>query len=89
MADDVTGIEIFGGAAAEPAAAKFADDGGAAGARPATATACGVACDEGSTGSAERAVRDASGALSCFHHAQRGPVWQPARIATDITITDN
>ena len=52
MADDVTGMDMFGGSAGVPtatglavgefAAARFAEDGGAAGVRPATATGCGV-----------------------------------------------
>jgi hypothetical protein len=52
VAEDVTGIDMLGGsagvpAAAEPAAgeaaaARFVDDGGAAGVRPAIATGCGV-----------------------------------------------
>ena len=52
VAFDVTGMDMLGGragvratadvAAGEPAAARLADDGGAAGVRPATATGCGV-----------------------------------------------
>ena len=52
VADDVTGMDMLGGSAGEPAtaepaagefaAARFADDGGAAGVRPAMATGCGV-----------------------------------------------
>jgi hypothetical protein len=81
VADEVTGIEIFGWDGPAPAAAKLADEGGAAGVKPATATACGVVCADGKVGSAERATIDESGALSCFHHAQRGPDWQPESTA--------
>ena len=80
VADDVTGMDILGGragvpataeaAAGEFAAAKFADDGGAAGVRPAMATGCGADCADGTVGSAERATADASGAESCFQNAQ-------------------
>lgn len=52
LPDDVTGIDMLGGSAGvlipatgvagEPAAARFADDGGAAGVSPATATGWGV-----------------------------------------------
>jgi hypothetical protein len=52
VADDVTGMDMLGGRAGVPtatelapgefAAARFADDGGAAGVRPATVTGCGV-----------------------------------------------
>ena len=80
---DVTGIDMPAGDAAAPAtgvtalgvpaAARFAEDGGAAGVRPAIATACGVDCADGNFGSAERATAEASGALSCFQNAQRGP----------------
>ena len=81
-------MEMLCGDVAAPAAAKFADDGGAAGVKPATATACGVDCAEGSAGAAERATTDESGAWSCFHHAQRGPDWQPLVAANAVTITD-
>lgn len=64
-----------------PAAARFVDDGDAAGVRPAIATGWGVDCAEGSFGSADRATAEASGAESCFHHAQRGPDWQPVSAA--------
>jgi hypothetical protein len=89
-ADDVTGIAtdgdgggieavsapLAGGVAVAPVAAdaRFVEDGDAAGVKPATATACGVACAEGSGVVAERAtVEVSSGALSCFHQAKRGP----------------
>jgi hypothetical protein len=91
VADDVTGIATDGGidggeidgvvapATAGVAAAKLADDGVAAGVKPAIATACGVDCAEGSAGGvAERATTDESTAdLSFFHQAKRGAVWQP------------
>src|SRR5262249_7769497 len=70
------------------AAARLAEDGGAAGVSPAMATGCGVDCADGNTGSAERATADASGAPSCFQNAQRGPDWQPHR-AANITIVIN
>jgi hypothetical protein len=71
------------------AAARFADDGGAAGVRPATATACGADCADGSVGSAERATADASGAESCFQNAQLcGPDWQPDN-AANAKIVNN
>ena len=43
MAAELTGMDTFGGVVGDPAAARFADDGGAAGVTPATATACGLA----------------------------------------------
>lgn len=64
------------------AAARFVDEGGAAGVRPATAAACGVDCDEGSAGFAERATADeSSGAFSRLNHANPGPDLQPTTIA--------
>jgi hypothetical protein len=73
----------------EPAAAKLLEDGGVAGVRPATATACGVDCAEGSAGVAERATADeSSGALSCFHQAKRGADWQPVMATRAIHVND-
>jgi hypothetical protein len=70
---------------AAPAAAKLLDDGGVAGVNPATATASGFVCADGSTGVADRATADvSSGALSCFHQANRGADWQPATAATTV-----
>jgi len=70
-----------------PAAARFVDDGGAAGVRPAIATACGVESAEGSLGVAERATADESfGASSFFHQAKRGPLAQP--VAATKTATN-
>jgi hypothetical protein len=96
VADDVTGIDMLGGSAGVPAtaaapagdlaAARFADDGGAAGVKPATATGCGADCAEGSVGSAERATADASGAESCFQNAKREADWQPARAANVANV---
>lgn len=64
------------------AAARFVDDGGAAGVRPAMAVACGVDCDEGSAGFAERAMADeSSGVFSRLNHAKPGPDLQPTTIA--------
>ena len=87
----VTGIDMLGGVAVAPAAgvaapgvpaaARFVDDGDAAGVRPAIATGWGVDCADGNFSSAERATAEASGAESCFHHAQRGPDWQPVSAA--------
>jgi hypothetical protein len=72
-----------------PAAARFADDGGAAGCNSAGETACGVDCAEGKTGAAERAVSDvSSGAFSRFHHARRGPDWQPIIAAETAAIVN-
>ena len=54
VVDELSGIEMFGGVVGDPeAAARLADDGGAAGVRPATAIACGVVCADGSAGSVE------------------------------------
>src|SRR4051794_35507450 len=67
---DVSRAEPVGVAAGDPeAAARFVDDGGEAGVRPATATACGVDCAEGSSGSFDLAMAAASAALSFFHQA--------------------
>jgi len=68
------------------AAARFADDGETAGVKPATATACGVDCEDGNLGVAERATTDvSSGAVSFFHQAVRGPDWQPMTAAKEAT----
>ena len=82
-AGDVTGIDMLGGrfgkpatpafAAGAPAAARFVDDGEAAGVRPAIATGVGVDWLDGSLGSAERATADASGKASFFQNAHFGP----------------
>lgn len=69
-----------------PAAARLADDGGAAGVSPAIATGCGVDCADGNFGSAERATAEASGAESCFHHAHPGPDWQPVSAAKAVIV---
>jgi hypothetical protein len=76
-----------GAAVGFAALARFIDDGGAA-SNPVAATAWGVTCVDGSGGlvagatdavavtggAAVRATSEASsGALSCFHQAQRGP----------------
>jgi hypothetical protein len=97
VAFDVTGMDMLGGragvpatadlAAGEPTAAKFADDGGAAGVRPAMATGCGVDCVDGNVGSADRATADESGAASCFQNAQEcGADWQPASEANVANV---
>ena len=93
---DVAGVDMLGGsggkpatveaAAGEPAAARFADDGGAAGVSPAIATGCGVDCAEGNLGSADRATADASGAASCFQNAQVGPDLQPVSATNIATV---
>jgi hypothetical protein len=81
----IDAIAPAGAPAGEPAAARLLDEGGVAGVNPAIATASGVVCAEGSVGVAERATTDeSSGALSCFHHANRGAVWQPATAATTV-----
>jgi hypothetical protein len=68
------------------AAAKFVDDGGAAGVNPATATGWGVDWVEGNAGVADRATTEASsGGFSCFHHAKRGADWQPVTAAIAAT----
>ncbi len=84
--DRVSGIEIGGGVggpaaaavaavavvAGVPAAARLVEEGDAAGVNPATATACGLDCAEGSSGFAERATTDeSSGALSRLNQANR------------------
>jgi hypothetical protein len=74
-------VPAIGVALGAPAAARFVEDGDAAGVRPAIATGWGVDCADGNFGSAERATAEASGAESCFHHAQRGPDWQPVSAA--------
>ena len=84
--DLISGIETGGGlggpaaaavaavaaVAGVAAAARLVDDGEAAGVSPATATACGLDCAEGSSGFAERATADeSSGALSRLNQANR------------------
>ena len=72
-----------------PAAARLAADGDVAGSNPGTDAICGVAFDEGSVGAAERATADvSSGAVSCFHQAQRGPDWQPNAAAIQAEIVN-
>jgi hypothetical protein len=73
-----------------PAAARFAEDGGAAGCNPVAAIACGVDCADGSAGgAAERATSDeSSGAFSDFHQAQRGPDWHPERPTNTAAIVN-
>jgi hypothetical protein len=107
VAADVTGIETDGGTAPAggavpgkagvapatcgPAAARFVEEGGVAGVSPATATACGEDCDDGSVGFAERATADESSgfARSFFHQATREPVAQPvAAINTASSVSD-
>jgi hypothetical protein len=91
VADGVAAAMPPAGAPANgPAAARLLDDGGVAGVNPAIATASGVVCAEGSTGEADRATAEvSSGALSCFHHANRGADWHPATTATTVvTIND-
>jgi hypothetical protein len=67
-------------------AARFIDDGDAAGCRPAAATACGVAPAEGNVGAAEFDARAVSSDdFQGVHHAQRGPDWQPTNPATRLT----
>jgi hypothetical protein len=78
VVDDIDGIALPADDALLPAAARLADDGGAAGCSSASETACGVDWADGNVGAAERAVSDvSSGALSRFHQAKRGPDWQP------------
>ena len=98
-ADALAGIATDGGTApgseavaegvvavAPVAAARFVDDGDAAGVKPAIATACGFDCAEGNSGFADRATADvSSGALSCFHQAKRGPDWQPDQAVNTAT----
>lgn len=101
--DGVTGIETDGGVGGPAAAAvaavapiagvadaaKFVDDGGAAGVNPATATACGLDWAEGSSGFAERATADeSSGALSRLNQANRCTVWQPVAATTTAKAID-
>jgi len=86
---DVSAAPLGVAAGAPAAAARLADDGGEAGVRPATATACGVDCAEGRTGSFDFAMAAASAALSFFHQAQWGADWQPlkaAAVARSVTI---
>jgi hypothetical protein len=72
-----------------PAAARLAEDGGAAGWIPAGVMAWGVAWAEGSAGAAERATADESGAaVSFFHHAQRGPDWHPILATSTAEIVN-
>lgn len=83
VADEEEGMATAGEPVAAPAAARLAEEGGVAISMPVPATAFGSACDEGSAGAADRATKDDScGAASCFHHAQRGPDWQPTVPAT-------
>ncbi|MEX2306722.1 MAG: hypothetical protein WD738_03980 [Pirellulales bacterium] len=87
MAADVAGIDVAAVVGWAPAAAKLADEGGAAGCKPPDSATWGVDCVEGSSGAADRASTDASSAASfCFHHAHRGLDWQPANPATRTAI---
>jgi hypothetical protein len=87
VAVEVAGIELAGGAGGAPAAARLADDGGAAGCNVPDSATCGVDCVEGSAGAAERASSDLSSDPSlCFHQAQRGLDWHPANPATTAAI---
>jgi hypothetical protein len=77
VAEDVGGIALAGWDGV-PTAARLADEGGDAGCSSVGEIACGVDWSDGNSGAAERAVSDvSSGALSRFHHAKRGPDWQP------------
>jgi nicotinamide mononucleotide (NMN) deamidase PncC len=79
VADEPAGIDtgILGAAATELA------EGGAAAAE----SDCGVACVDGNAG-ADRATSDeSSGVVSFFHHAQRGPDWQPTMPTKIMTIS--
>lgn len=68
-----------------PAAARFVDDGDAAGVRPATAAGCGVDCVDGNAGFAERATaEESSGAFSRLNHANPGPDLQPTTTAKAV-----
>jgi hypothetical protein len=55
-----------------PAAARFAEDGGAAGCRVPASGNCGVDWAEGRSGAADFDSSEASASL-VFHQAQRGP----------------
>jgi len=101
VVDDVVGIAPIGVDNAAPAAARFADDGEAAGCKPSAVGTCGVVCADGNVGSADRATTEVSaGISSVFHQAHRGPDWQPvipmnavaianARIVVDLMFTQS
>ena len=68
--------------AAVATATELADGGVAA-----AVSDCGVACVDGRAGAAVRATSESSpGGMSFFHHAQRGPDWQPTIATTVRTI---
>jgi hypothetical protein len=88
VADDVAGMELEVAVGGAPAAAKFAEEGGAAGCNVPDSTTFGSVWVDGSAGAADRASTDASSDPSgCFHHAHRGPDWQPARPTTVTRIS--
>ena len=81
------GMEIAGPVGWVPAAARFAEEGGAAGCKPPDSTTCGVDWLDGSAGAADRASSDVSCDASFgFHQAHRGLDWQPANPATKAAI---
>jgi hypothetical protein len=43
---------------------------------------------DGNCGSAERATADESGAASDFHHAHRGPDWQPIIVERSVATVN-
>jgi hypothetical protein len=97
VVEELLGIESGGtvGAAvaaaaavpAAPVAARFVAEGLAAGCKPEAATACGVAAALGNVGAVlVAACAVSSGAVAVFHHAHRGPDWQPANPAITLAI---
>jgi len=85
--DEEPGMELAGVIGWVPAAARLAEEGGAAGCKSPASTTCGVDWLEGSAGAADRASSDVSSVASFgFHQAHRGLDWQPANPATKAAI---
>jgi hypothetical protein len=82
VAGEVVGTDIVGVDGRAPAAARFADEGGAAGCNVPASAICGVDCADGNAGAADRATSDVSSDASWgFHQAHREPDWQPVNPA--------
>jgi hypothetical protein len=87
VAGEVVGTDVAGAVIGAPAAARFADEGGAAGCNVPASAICGCDCADGNAGAADRATTDVSSDVSWdFHQAHRGPDWQPANPAARRAI---
>jgi hypothetical protein len=88
MAGDVAGREIPA-ALGVPAAARFVDEGDAAGCKPGTSTG-GDFCADGNCGWADRATTDESvGASFGFHQAHCGPDWHPMLVVNRVATVSS